>query len=939
MMFRKNKIYRSVSALIALSLIVALNATGLFTIGSTAAYYVDVEESLGNLFIAGNVDFLATSTPWDPLAVSLNLQPGTTTEFFIDIDPLISNPFQYFASTTVSGDLDFCAAIEARLAQGANELYQGPLASMLSATTTATSTLSLAASINSAFYNSVCDFELDFNGWQTRHHLPPMTGFSDTEGITERLASWGMRLNKIYYDVEEGEDHEPQQCDAKSQGYWKNHEGCNSNGTGSSPWYDEVNALSSGFSSVFGATTGGGVCSTLKTSSCPSGSTADGQRCRAKSHTLADELNVVSGRLDLEAIIAGADNGDSAFDHLGLSSLSTVGEALAAVEAVIADGTSTKDELEDASYVAMRIYTFYEYENPQAPMCVYDVLEDGGRGEEGKNEWVELYNQTDAPQDVSGWFICDNFACDELPAGTPSVPAGGYAVITNDPGTFGAAGLAPWYLPPGVVYIPLYENIGNGLHNDADMLVLKRPDGVIVDQMNYGIPDEGWPNWNDEVWTPGVPDVAEGRLLARVPSGYDTDQPSDWHPIIPPTVDLIYPDEGGSYTWYWGHSYDITWSAVNHNGDDEDLTMTLLVILDDNHNSQIDESDTTEVIALTENDGSYEWTVPHGFLGYIWIKLVATGPENPLNNTRTVSGTIYDPEPILVGPEGMDAGALDVTPPTITLYGNNPAAIPLGATYQDLGATVEDDVNQNLGYDVEGDVDTSVAGVYTLTYYAEDQAGNSATAERIVVVYDPAEGEPDLSAYLPADAPSETAPADSSDESAGEAAPSAAPSAPAEETPQADEPQDSPTVLRDEDSGEATTTPALPDDGAGDGPLPADETAVEEADAETAPEETVEPEAREEDVAPGEEETGDVLAPQDEPHEDATATSQEVTDEETTEPESIMLEVPEENVEPADVGSGEPLEWSSEEPDAPETPVAAPEEAAEEPAAAEPEHV
>ena len=286
---------------------------------------------------------------------------------------------------------------------------------------------------------------------------------------------------------------------------------------------------------------------------------------------------------------------------------------------------------------------------------VYYDVKSPERGVEGANEWVEIYNQTNTALDISGWEICDNISCDILPT-TPLIPAQKYAIIVADPSTVSSGLPAFWYLPSEVTMINLGELIGNGLANEGDRLILKRPDGVVVDQMN----------WRDDtgVWNPGAVDVAEGNVLARVPSGYDTDMPSDWKELKPPSVDLIYPDEASSYTWYWTYSYPITWTATNNNGDDEDLDISIFYDKDVNQNGIIDVGDTFHTIAeTTENDGLFDWTVPSGFIGYIWIHLVATGPENPMLNTGRVSGKIYDPFPIFVGPENIEAPELPIELP------------------------------------------------------------------------------------------------------------------------------------------------------------------------------------------------------------------------------------------------------------------------------------
>jgi len=91
----------------------------------------------------------------------------------------------------------------------------------------------------------------------------------------------------------------------------------------------------------------------------------------------------------------------------------------------------------------------------------------------------------------------------------------------------------------------------------------------------------------------------------------------------------------------------------------------------------------------------------------------------------------------------------DTTPPTITLNGNNPAEIEIGSTYSDLGAIITDNVDDNLGYKVSVDdgpqidisevqIDTSTAGEHKIVFTATDQAGNTGTATRTVIVYNPA---------------------------------------------------------------------------------------------------------------------------------------------------------------------------------------------------------
>ena len=84
------------------------------------------------------------------------------------------------------------------------------------------------------------------------------------------------------------------------------------------------------------------------------------------------------------------------------------------------------------------------------------------------------------------------------------------------------------------------------------------------------------------------------------------------------------------------------------------------------------------------------------------------------------------------------ASDADTTPPVITVLGNNPAEIVKGTVYADLGASVTDNVNSNLGYQTLGltDINTSAAATYIITYTATDGAGNTATTTRTVIVTD-----------------------------------------------------------------------------------------------------------------------------------------------------------------------------------------------------------
>ncbi|MDF1497768.1 MAG: FN3 associated domain-containing protein [Patescibacteria group bacterium] len=178
-------------------------------------------------------------------------------------------------------------------------------------------------------------------------------------------------VNK-YFDVSSQYCEEKKYCDARSIGYWQNHEGC----PASSNWSAEINALSLGeLSGAFGTISGSDICFYLSPKNCPAAKTIEGKLCQAKGKTLANLSNIGSNHLDLNALIAGSDDGNKAFDNLGLNSSSTVREALFKIEKIIIDVSATKRELTDAAYVAERIYAFYEEENENTPWCFYGEVE------------------------------------------------------------------------------------------------------------------------------------------------------------------------------------------------------------------------------------------------------------------------------------------------------------------------------------------------------------------------------------------------------------------------------------------------------------------------------------------------------------------------------------------------------------------------------------
>lgn len=81
-----------------------------------------------------------------------------------------------------------------------------------------------------------------------------------------------------------------------------------------------------------------------------------------------------------------------------------------------------------------------------------------------------------------------------------------------------------------------------------------------------------------------------------------------------------------------------------------------------------------------------------------------------------------------------DLGLVDVTPPVITVNGENPRTVVQGVEYKDEGATAKDKTDGNVQIVTLNSVDSAKIGSYIVTYTATDKAGNQAVALRTVNV-------------------------------------------------------------------------------------------------------------------------------------------------------------------------------------------------------------
>lgn len=138
----------------------------------------------------------------------------------------------------------------------------------------------------------------------------------------------------------------------------------------------------------------------------------------------------------------------------------------------------------------------------------------------GRNhEWIELYNPTTETVNLKDWTITDNSGIAVEIPGNRNLGPGEFALISKSNSTW-----AFWSEPAGTLKIPLGKQIGDGLDDAGDHLILKDDEGMVVDAMSYG----------DDTSEFSLSGVAEGHSLERQPDGVDTDTAGDWDDQDPP---------------------------------------------------------------------------------------------------------------------------------------------------------------------------------------------------------------------------------------------------------------------------------------------------------------------------------------------------------------------------------------------------------------------
>lgn len=212
-----NKILHSI---LLCALIVGLNAAGLLAVGETLAAFYDTEESTGNGFSAGSLDFSLTETDFD-------FSIGLTEE--IDFSSILTTsgtiPFVYeVGAEKISGSDTFCDALDLEAELNGSEKHGDSLLALdvPAATTLGTWTFAITLPVGATgiTHGEKCEVDFVFRAWQSELSYPE--GFNDEERINITFTSRMIVLNEFLpnpEDVEYGFDFGKDSSDMP-QGEW-----------------------------------------------------------------------------------------------------------------------------------------------------------------------------------------------------------------------------------------------------------------------------------------------------------------------------------------------------------------------------------------------------------------------------------------------------------------------------------------------------------------------------------------------------------------------------------------------------------------------------------------------------------------------------------------------------------------------------------------------
>ena len=191
---------KSLTSLVVFGLLVSLNWFGLAAIGETFGSFNDTENSSENSFQASTLDFSVTNRHIENF---IGMEALSEIEFASVVTKKTGSlNIQYEVNTEkISGDNNFCNALEMKVEHNGVEKHDGSLLSFSAPITTELGTwefeIDLPASATNVPHGAECNVDLVFKGWRTDVVSFEESGFTDEERIELRLTSRMIVLNEF----------------------------------------------------------------------------------------------------------------------------------------------------------------------------------------------------------------------------------------------------------------------------------------------------------------------------------------------------------------------------------------------------------------------------------------------------------------------------------------------------------------------------------------------------------------------------------------------------------------------------------------------------------------------------------------------------------------------------------------------------------------------
>jgi len=530
---RPKKYYKTIAVIVAL----ALNATGLASVGETIGNYLDTESSSGNALLATSLDMTLATTSWNTAPQELDMGRGSSTSRTVTIGSAGDISFDYtfvYREDTEASNPALCSALILIAEKNGATQYEGPLASFTLATSSIHDaedswdfTITIPEDAPDSLEDSSCLWS--FAAISSQPGFAAGEAYHDEEEFENLIetGSWNSPAHSresigAIEDARVDEEHPGTNYGNSGTLEVESQEGKNqrsflkfaiplppstlisdatlnifmTDAPGLSRVYD-LAPVASGWSegSVDWATQPGALLTATN-----SAMTGTANNMWMQFSVWADASAFVSGSL--------ANNGWRLSDREENSS-SSPRTSFASSEY---DAHPELRPYLDVTFTPPSVTTDHLVINE-----VYYAVAPG-RGSDTNNEWIELYNPTEVPVDITGWQICDNveLGCDTISAST-IIPAHGFAIVANDASTWTLQW--PEIASSSAVTVAVGSKLGsNGLRDAGDRVIVRDPASVIVDAMSYG----------DDLTYFSLPGDRQGDSLARVVKGYDTDTASDF---------------------------------------------------------------------------------------------------------------------------------------------------------------------------------------------------------------------------------------------------------------------------------------------------------------------------------------------------------------------------------------------------------------------------